>query len=273
MRSLVNYVASAGPIVPFKFEGAWTGVPVAPTEVEIADAREFDAPPSLGREGFALDRLDVRGVDYGDSADVQGRWRPAVLELVRRLTGATAAIGWGANVRFSERSARSKDTPVSAPARHVHGDFSVDWRPTDLLDNPTAPGANEALAPWLEAEGRWTWRCFNVWQQISPPPHDTPLCLCDVRSLSAEDIVIGRGTDPTGFSVDLSFYRPNPKHRWCYVSDMEPGDTLVFSALDVSAAPVAGRVPHTAFDNPSCPPEAPARSSIEARVLAIFPND
>ena len=48
-----------------------------------------------------------------------------------------------------------------------------------------------------------------------------------------------------------------------------PDEVLVFKAHDTDIRR-AGRVPHTAFTDPTCPPGTPTRASVEMRGLAFF---
>ncbi|MBL8550140.1 MAG: hypothetical protein JNJ73_09140 [Hyphomonadaceae bacterium] len=271
MKARVNYVVGPSTLVPFAFDAAWSGIPTEPVEVEVADVRASGEAPSIEREGLRLGRIDARGVDYGDVHEIGGKWIPAAIDFVKATTGAQWVIPWGHNVRFSNRSEKSLSTPTSAPARHVHSDFSADFDPAQILHAPKlSPAAAEELRSLLRSGAELRWRTFNVWQQISPPPHDTPLALCDARTVLPEDIVVGRGA-VGDISVDLCLFRASPRHRWLHVSDMAPGETLIFSGLDPHAGGALKRVPHTAFDHPLCPPGAAPRNSIEVRVLAVAP--
>ena len=278
MQALIYYVANPEPIVPFVFDADWSGIAREAVHVPISDARPIAGHLSLDEQGFVIDRLSTPPIDYLDAAQVGRQWLPAACALVQRLTKATAVLPWAVNVRFSDRSGLSRRTHVAAPARHVHTDFAPGFDPSGqpVFDAPTRAwlGITEGMPPLIQAAPR-AWRCFNVWQQISPPPQDTPLALCDARTVAPDDMVIGRGRlnprfDELSSSVDLSLFRRNPRHRWFYFSDMQPGETLVFCGLDPSAAPTYRMVPHIAFDDPQCPPDAPVRNSIEARVLAVF---
>lgn len=278
MRASINYAANPEDLVPFVLDHDWSGIDREAAHVEITDARPLARQLSLDEHGFVIDRLQTPPIDYLDPAQVGRHWVPAVAQLVRRLTGAAQVLPWGVNVRFSNSSSQSERTKVAAPARHVHCDFTAGFDPTRqiLFDAPTfvARGITGGRHPLIERKPR-SWRCFNVWQQISPPPSDTPLALCDARSVDARDLVLGRARydaspyNPAG-SVDLSLFRRNPRHRWYYFSSMEPGEALVFSGLDPARGPTCRMVPHIAFDDPDCPPGSPPRNSIEVRVLVVL---
>ena len=116
------------------------------------------------------------------------------------------------------------------------------------------------------------WRVFNIWQQISPPPQDTPLAFCDVRSVKKEDILNGQGKhlDRPDFTFGLTFYAHNPDHKWYYFPDMLPGEAIIFSSLDLNGGEVLRQVPHNAFDLPELAPNFVPRNSVEVRVVAVF---
>jgi hypothetical protein len=56
-----------------------------------------------------------------------------------------------------------------------------------------------------------------------------------------------------------------------YFRDMLPDEALIFRAYDNNPEWRSG-VPHSAFDDSSCPPDGPPRTSIEARAFAVFDN-
>jgi len=113
---------------------------------------------------------------------------------------------------------------------------------------------------------------FNVWRAFSPPPQDFPLALCDARSVVPADIqnctlTLARGD----FSMtwENTAYKHNPDHRWFYCSDMNRDEAFVFSSFDTGSG-WTDQVPHTAFEDQTCPEDAPPRASMEIRVFAFF---
>ena len=63
--------------------------------------------------------------------------------------------------------------------------------------------------------------------------------------------------------------RYSPRHRWCYYSGMTRDEALVFKTSD-SDPGEPPNVPHTAFNDPSCPKGVPTRVSIEMRACAYW---
>jgi hypothetical protein len=62
----------------------------------------------------------------------------------------------------------------------------------------------------------------------------------------------------------------NPAHRWYWFPGMRPDEALVFKTYESIKQGRARWTAHTAFDDPTTPPDAPPRESIEIRTLAFF---
>jgi hypothetical protein len=273
MKVTINYAQDRGDgIVSFLLDRHWSGATRVQATVDIADGRPIAGSLSLDRQGFILDRIVSGVTDYGDRSQLEALWAPAAAELVKRATGAKWAISWALNTRFSDGSDLSTSTPVAAPARVTHSDFRPDFDPANVGEEPFSAAAATEMERRLGSRTPKRWRAFNVWQQISPPPQDTPLALCDSSSVAPDDVLNGEGHISADDEkvIGLAFYRHNPAHRWYYFSEMLPGEALIFSGFDPAAGPVYRRVPHVAFDLPNPPTNAVYRNSVEVRVVAVF---
>jgi hypothetical protein len=62
----------------------------------------------------------------------------------------------------------------------------------------------------------------------------------------------------------------NPAHRWYWFPRMRREEALVFKVYDSVKDGVARWTAHTAFEDPTSPPGARPRESIEIRTLALF---
>jgi hypothetical protein len=237
-----------------------------PRMVDIREARSHVDQPSLDREGFQLVRHTSAVRDYLDSAELERVYSPEICDLVRAVTGArSVAIAATPFVRFGERSSKSGQLKNSRPARFVHIDYG-DARGTAL--------AAQTFATLDDRD--WHYRRFahyNIWRVLTPPPQDIPLAVCDARSLHSRDLIpaiavfdFAGAPERHAESLVLGF---NPAHRWHYFRDMTPDETLIFVTNE--GDPLRPHhVPHTAFDDPTCPPDAVARASIEIRAIAFF---
>ena len=285
MQTTMNFV-TPGPdgAVRFVLDNAWTGTRQRTVSMQITDVRPRVAELSLEREGFVLDRIVSGVTDYRDLGQLETMWKPAVKETVLRVTGGTwATLFAGPLARFSERDRNAFSSAVSAPARAVHSDLH---RTFQYEQFPRQPHAEAAAAELRERYGDTPprrWRVFNVWQMISPPPQDTLLALCALDSTTGDDFVEGKGffaepgveaevqlSNAGQPQFDISFVRESLAQRWCYVSDMLPGEALIFSTFDPTADARRARVPHGAFDVSPASPTAVPRNSIEIRALVAF---
>ena len=114
---------------------------------------------------------------------------------------------------------------------------------------------------------------YNVWRVLSPPPQDVPLAVCDARSLSQADLMEADAIFDVPGKPEWSFegliVRYNPRHRWSYFSNMTREEALVFKTND-SDPSQPHNVPHTAFNDPTCPSGVAPRASIEMRAIAYW---
>ncbi|HEY0106053.1 MAG TPA: CmcJ/NvfI family oxidoreductase [Rhizomicrobium sp.] len=232
-----------------------------PRRVEVEDLRDCGA--SLSTEGFALVPHRSAVADFRDEAEVARIHGQEIEALLLARTGADRVVVTGRGIlRFSERSPLSGKLFNSQPARFIHIDVS-DATAREFAERSKPDGAK--LRRYAH---------YNVWRVISEPPQDVPLALCDARSLAPDDLVTAEAVfDAPGGGPEWSFegllVRHSPHHRWCYFSGMTRDEAIVFKTNDSDPAE-PHHVPHSAFDDPSCPPGAAPRASIEMRAIAYW---
>jgi hypothetical protein len=69
---------------------------------------------------------------------------------------------------------------------------------------------------------------------------------------------------------ELELVSWNPAHSWYYYPEMSRDEALLIKTFDSARDGRARRSIHTAFSNPLAPPGAPARESIESRLLVFY---
>jgi hypothetical protein len=236
-----------------------------PHEVRIRDFRHSDIAPSIAREGFQLVPHRTTVSDFRSAEQVQNRYLPEIIELIRSLTGAPKVTVSRPVLRWSEREAHPEEVN-SRPGRFAHVDYGRDsfhaFARGHLANDPEAER-------WLS--GRYA--AYNIWRVTSQPPQDTPLGFIDRRTTATEDVVLGDAVidarNQAPFRFVSSLYRASPRHAWGYFSNMTPHETAVFLAYDRADESLPG-VPHCAFDDPTCPAGAPPRASCEIRAFAYW---
>ena len=230
-----------------------------PRRVQIADRR--GDPASLSREGFELVPHKSAIADFRDEAEVARVHNREIEELLLAVTGADRVVVTGRGIlRFGERSPDSGRLFNSHPARFIHIDIS----------DATA----REFAARSQPDGMTVSRFahYNVWRVISEPPQDVPLTLCDARSVAPADLAFADAVfDMPGaeWSFEGLLVRHNPAHRWNYYSGMTRDEALVFKTND-SDPSAPHHIPHSAFNDPSCPADVVPRASIEMRAIAYW---
>ncbi|OJW70781.1 MAG: hypothetical protein BGO57_03795 [Sphingomonadales bacterium 63-6] len=241
-------------------------VPLAPVEMDIADARGMDT--SLDREGFILVSHASAVSDLTDMDAVARIHAGEIEALLKDVTGADhVAIMPRGILRYSERSGRTGSTDNSHPARFAHVDMSVSAAASAREQGAPGPDVTGGRAILRSAQ-------YNVWRVLSGPPQDVPLAMCAYPSVSEGDLIDCLAIfDPPDGSPEWSFgnyvIRHNPAHRWHYYSDMRTDEAIVFKSSE-SDPQRAQLTPHGAFDNPLAGPDAPARVSLEMRGTAYW---
>jgi hypothetical protein len=99
---------------------------------------------------------------------------------------------------------------------------------------------------------------------------DAPLAVCDSRTVAAEDLVPSDLVYKERVGETYSV-RYNPAHQWYYVPEMRRDEALLLKIADTRTDIPARFMPHTSFTDPTTPPDARARESIEVRTLVFHP--
>ena len=236
--------------------GSYTKFPV-----KIYNARPIAAQLSLDRHGFILTHQDTKISDFYDPEEVHAKYFPEVEQLVKELTGATKVLVFDHNVRCGAM-AKAGEKGVQGPVKVAHNDYTIKSGPQrarDLLPDE----ADELL------KNRFAF--INVWRPIRGPVQDYPLAVCDAQSIAPKDFVIHNlmYRDRVGEVYSLAH---NPEHKWFYFPQMQKHEVLLLKCYD-SDQHRARFSAHSAFEDPTSPPNAPPRESIEVRTIAFFPPD
>jgi hypothetical protein len=234
-----------------------TNVTMVPRPVVVHDARGLNPVPSVDREGFALVRQRSRLDNFYDEDQVRGLYYPECEGLLRDLTGAHRVVVFDHIVR---NAARTNEKGIKMPATAVHNDYTASSGPQRLRD----------LLPTEAAELlRHRFAIINVWRPLRGPVLDSPLGVCDARSIAPGDLVPNARIYPTRRG-EIQAVKFNSAHRWYYFSEMQPEETLLLKCYDSAEDGRARFTAHSAFLDPTAPPDSAPRESIETRALVLF---
>jgi hypothetical protein len=228
--------------------------------MQVTDARL--QPGTLDGAGFTLVTHRSAVADFTDRAAVEALHRPEITALVQELSGADLVLVTSPGIlRFSERAPQSGMLDNSRPARFAHVDVS----------DATAAMFAQRAAPSGRTLARFVH--YNVWRALSAPPQDVPLAVCDARSVAAADLIAADAVFDSPGKPEWSFegllLAHAAAHRWHWFPDMQRDEALIFKTHD-SDRSRAHCVPHVAFDDEACPPDAAPRVSLEMRALALW---
>jgi hypothetical protein len=264
VNARLNYLAEATPKpVNYAYDPP-SGVPrrsgkYVEQSVAIRNAREVLGELSLDTNGFVLIAHETAVKDFYDPDEVKSVYYPEVERLLKRMTGAERVLVFDHIVRNPVLAKRG-EKGAREPAKIVHNDYSLKSAPRRVRDH--LPEEADRLLSRRFAE-------INVWRAIHGPIESSPLALCDARSLSAEDIV------PTDLVYrervgETYGFLYNPKHRWYYFPHLERNEAILLKCYDSEDDGRARFTAHTSFDDPSSPPNAAPRESIEVRALVFW---
>ncbi len=227
--------------------------------VEIHDARGplASGEISLDVNGFSLLRHTSAVRDFNDDEEVRRIYYPEIIALAKRTTGASEVI-------ITQHVVRTEDTSDfnKAYARFVHCDYTLD-APRDLAKRAFA---KRDLDSGDYANHEFAW--FNSWQPFDHAAERNPLAVVDASTVNAKDVV---AYYYTGYGSKGKSGMPirNPHHRFYYVPKMRTDELLFIKQLDTRQG-VSRVCPHTSFDDPTSPQNAPPRRSIEVRMIAVL---
>ena len=236
-----------------------TGTP-EPHVMAIHDARPVMESLSLDGEGLAVAEHRSAVKDFYDEEELRRVYYPEAERLVAEVTGANRVLVFDHTIRRRVVGGvdRSPGTPRQ-PVTSVHNDYTVKSGPQRVRDL-MGEEAEELL--------RHRFEIVNVWRPIRGPLRDAPLAVCDATSVAFSDFVPSDLVyrDRTGETYRVRY---NSAHRWFYVPEMRADEAVLIKCYDSAEDGTARFTAHSAFEDPTAPPEILPRESIELRTLVF----
>jgi hypothetical protein len=231
----------------------------SPHRVPIRDARPIATEITLDQHGFGLVKHRSAVGDFYDEDEVKRVYYPEAENLLKKVTGASRVFIFDHTTRRHVPGAEDRRDGLRQPVARVHVDHTAKSGPQrvrDLLPDE----APELLRGRVQV--------INLWRPIRGPLQDAPLAVCDAHSIAPEDLVPSDLVYPHRVGETYSVtYRPS--HRWFYFREMRPDEVLLLKCYDSKTDGRARFAPHSAFTDPTTPPDAAPRESIELRTLVF----
>jgi len=264
IEATVNYVQNNGERL-FTYTGApggndrRQGGSYDPRTVKIHNGRLETDRFQLHRDGFRFVPHPTKMKDFYDEDEIRRVYYPEMIELIKAESGAKRVVVFDHTLRTADDEMREAKK-IREVVRRAHNDYT-EWsgpqRVRDILPD--------------EAEDLLTRRfaIVQVWRPIRYPVETFPLAICDARSVAFDDFIISERIyqDRKGQTYACAY---NPNHHWYWFPRMRREEALVFKVYDSQKEGVARWTAHTAFEDPTTPPNARPRESIEIRTLAFF---
>ncbi len=232
----------------------------APHRVPIHDARRSAASFALDREGFAFVQHASAVRDFWDEGEVRRVYYAEAERLIGDATGADRVFVFDHTLRRRVPDTDDRDPGLPRqPATRIHVDQTLKSGPQRVRD--LLPNDAETLL-------RDRVQIINLWRPIVGPLWNSPLALCDARTVDAGDLVASDliFPDRVGETYAVTY---NPAQQWSYIPGMTPNEALLIKCYDSADDGRARFAPHTAFTDPDAPGDAPPRESIELRTLVF----
>jgi hypothetical protein len=264
VEATLNYIADTGEKI-FTQTGAPGDLDVRsggqqdPRRITIANGRPHAAKLGLEQDGFRFVRHDTKMRDFLDEDEVRRVYYPEMEALVKAESGASRVVVFDHTLRTADDELRAA-RKIREVVRRVHNDYT-EWSGPQRVRDLLPAEADDLL--------RRRFAIVQVWRPIRHPVETFPLAICDARTLSPDDLVISERRYPNRVGQTYAI-KYNPRHQWYWFPRMRREEALVFKVYDSLKDGRARWTAHTAFDDPSTPPNARPRESIEIRTLAFF---
>jgi len=264
IEATLNYIADTGTKIFTQTGGPGStdvrsGGTQDPRRVVIRNGRPQAQDFALEPHGFRFVSHDTKVGNFFDEAEVKRVYYPEMEALVKAESGASRVVVFDHTLRTADDALREAKK-IREVVPRVHNDYT-EWSGLQRVRDLVPDEADDLL--------RRRFAIVQVWRPIRHPVETFPLAICDARSLSPEDLVISERIYPNrvGQTYAITY---NPEHVWYWFPRMRREEALVFKVFDSATDGRARWTAHTAFEDPTAPPHARPRESIEIRTLAFF---
>src|SRR5262245_8406840 len=228
-------------------------------QMTVRNGRMLEDKLSLDEQGFVLVEHKTMVKDFFDAKQLEQVYYHEIERLIKQHSGATRVVIFDHTLRSGDESER-EERLIREPVLSAHNDYT-EWSGPNRVREFLPDEAEKLLAR--------RFAIIQVWRAINLPIQSNPLAVADAKSVAMEDLIVAERRYPhrVGQTYRLKY---NPNHRWFYFPEMRRDEALVFKVFDSEKDGRARFTPHTSFDDPASPPNAPRRQSIEVRAFAFF---
>jgi hypothetical protein len=230
-----------------------------PRRVALHNGRPHAGEFKLDRNGFRFVRHDTKMADFYDEDEIKRVYYPEMEALIKAESGAKRVVVFDHTLRTADKDMREAKQIREVVSR-VHNDYT-EWSAPQRVRDILPDEAEDLL--------KRRFAIIQVWRPIRLPVETFPLAMADAQTLAPSDMIVSERRAPgrIGQTYAIKF---NPAHKWYWFPRMRREEAYVFKVFDSEKDGRARWTAHTAFADPTSPPNAHPRESIEIRTLAFF---
>jgi len=264
IEAAVNYLVDDG-VQPFTYTGGpgstevRSGGTIVPRKVRIENGRLHESEFALERTGFRFVHHDTKVKDFFDEAEIRRVYYPEMEALIKAESGAKRVHVFDHTLRTADQDDR-ETRKIREPVQRAHNDYT-EWSGPQRVRDLLPDEADELL--------KHRFAIIQVWRPIRLPVESFPLAIADARTLAPQDVIVSERRYPNRVGQTYAILY-NPAHRWFWFPHMRRDEAIVFKVYDSMKDGRPRWTAHSAFDDPTSPPNAHPRESIEIRTLAFF---
>jgi hypothetical protein len=229
-----------------------------PRRVTLHNGRLHEKDFALERHGFRFLRHDSKVKEFYDEDEIRRVYYPEMEALIKAESGAKRVVVFDHTLRTADDELRASKK-IREVVRRVHNDYT-EWSAPQRVRDILPDEAEELL------QRRFAF--IQVWRPIRHPVETYPLAMADAQTLSPADMIVSERRAPGRVGQTYAI-RYNPAHKWYWFPRMQREEAYVFK-FDSMKDGRARWTAHTAFEDPTTPPHARPRESIEIRTMAFF---
>jgi hypothetical protein len=230
-----------------------------PRRVKIHNGRPHTKEFDLETSGFRFVPHDTKVSDFYDEDEIKRVYYPEMVELIKAESGAKRVVVFDHTLRTADDELR-ESKQIREVVRRVHNDYT-EWSAPQRVRDILPDEAEDLL--------KRRFAIIQAWRPIRYPVETYPLAMADAKTLSPDDMIVSerRAAGRIGQTYAIKY---NPNHKWFWFPRMRREEAYVFKVFDSLKDGRARWTAHTAFDDPTTPPHARPRESIEIRTMAFF---
>ena len=227
--------------------------------MRIENGRTCGEDFTLPTHGFRFLAQTPAIDNFFDEEEILRVYYPETEALIKEQSGAKRVYVFDHTLRTADES-KLAERWIRNPVHGVHNDYterSALQRVRDFLPDE----ADELL--------KHRFGIVQTWRPINKPVESEPLALIDGSTIPEVGFIPyqRRYKERTGETYHIAY---SPEHRWYYFPQMTRDEIIVFKVFDTDPSAGVRFTAHSAFSDPTSPPDAGIRESIEMRALVFY---